>query len=152
MSTNNHTAISTGAAANASTINTPLGALDAAIGAAVSTLSTTAKTLVGSCNEIYGSALGGAGATAQLLKDWVESEAYELTSITVDSDEVVTTATVKWPDGSAGTFTRTTKDATWLAVNAYTVSHTTSSKTVTQAAVTRNANGTIITKPALTVA
>ena len=63
MTTNNHTAISTGAAANASTINTPLGALDAAIGnratlsiagtpsvvSAIGTaaLTTTAQTLIG---------------------------------------------------------------------------------------------------------
>ena len=152
MSTNNHTAISTGAAANASTINTPLGALDAAIGAAVSTLSTTAKTLVGSNNELYAATLGGASVTAQLLKDWTEGGAYELTAVTVDSDQVITTATVKWPDGSAGTFTTTTKNTTWLAIDAYTISHTTGSKTVTQSAVTRNSSGTITTKPALTVA
>ncbi len=152
MTTNNHTAISTGAAANASTFNTPLGALDAAIGAAVSTLSTTAKTLVGSANEIYNGAAGGASATAQLLADWATSEAYELTAITVDADEVVTTATVKWPDASAGTFTTTTKNSTFLAVDAYTISHTASGKTVTQAAVTRNASGSVTTKPAVTVA
>ena len=130
MSTNYHTEISTGAAANASTFNTPLGVLDAAIG------------LGG----------GGADATASVLKGWAEGGDYELTAVTVDSDEVITTATVKWPDGSAGTFTTTTKNSTWLAVDAYTISHTDSSQTVTQAAVTRNANGTVTTKPALTVA
>jgi len=154
MTTNNHTAIGTGSdvAAAAATFNGPLGQLDAAIGAAVSTLSTTAKTLVGSANEIYGLTAGGAGATDQLIKGWTEGGAYELTAITVDSDEVVTTATVKWPDGSAGTFTTTTKNSTWLGVDAYTISHTASGKTVTQAAVTRNASGTVTTKPALTVA
>lgn len=130
MSTTYHTAISTGAAANASTINTPLGVLDAAIG------------MMG----------GGSGATDTVLKAWAEAGAYELTAVTVDSDQVVTTATAKWPDGSAGTFTTTTKNSTWLAVDAYTVSHTTSGKTVTQTAVTRNSSGTVTTKPALTVA
>lgn len=52
MATDNHTAIATGAAANASTINTPLGTLDAAIGN-LATLTTTAKTsAVAAINEI----------------------------------------------------------------------------------------------------
>lgn len=56
MSTHNHTAITTGAAANASTINTPLGTLDAAIGN-LTTLTTTAKTsAVAAINEVDGDA------------------------------------------------------------------------------------------------
>lgn len=130
MSTNYHTAITTGAAANASTVNSPLGQLDQAI------------TNLG----------GGTGVTDALLKEWVEGGDYELTAITRDSDNVVTTATAKFPDGSAGTFTTVTKNTTWLAIDAYTVSHTDSGKTVTQSAVTRNNAGAITTKPALTVA
>lgn len=155
MSTHNHTAISTGAAANASTINTPLGALDAAIGN-LATLTTTAKTsAVAAINEIDSEIvgfLGGASASDQSLKDWASGECYELTAITYDADGVPTTATVKWPDGSAGTFTVTTKNSTWLAVDAFTISHTASGKTVTQAAVTRDSNGQVTVKPALTVA
>lgn len=88
----------------------------------------------------------------QSLAEWTEGEDYESTSITRDSDGVVTTATVKWPDGSAGTFTTTTKNTTWLCVDAFTISHTDSSLTVTQSEVTRNSAGEITTKPALTVA
>lgn len=52
MTTNNHTAISAGAAANAATINSPLGQLDAAIGS-LATLTTTAKsTAVAAINEL----------------------------------------------------------------------------------------------------
>lgn len=51
MSTDNHTAISTGAAANASTINGPLGELDAAMGD-VSGLTTTATDLAAAVNEL----------------------------------------------------------------------------------------------------
>ncbi len=86
------------------------------------------------------------------LKEWTEGEDYELTAATYDADNVITTATVKWPDASAGTFTTVTKDSTWLAINAYTISHTSSGKTVTQAAVTRDASGNVTVKPALTVA
>ena len=97
---------------------------------------------------------GGANVFDQTLREWVEGGAYEATAISFDADGVVTTATVKWPDGSAGTFTTTATDATWLAVNSYTITHTASGKTVTQSAVTtRDATtGDVTAKPALTVA
>lgn len=99
-----------------------------------------------------GDILGGATATAQLLKEWTEAGAYEMTSVSRDAaDDVISSATVKWPDGSAGTFTRTTKNSTWLAIDAYTITHTDSSQTVTQSAVTRNSTGAITAKPALVV-
>ena len=130
MTTYFHTAITTGAAANAAVINAPLAALDAVLYAAG----------------------GGATASPATLKQWTEGLCYELTAITRDADGTVASATAKWPDGSAGTFTRTSKNATWLAVDAYTITHAASSKTVTQAAVTRDGNGDITVKPALTVA
>lgn len=101
---------------------------------------------------INGAGLGGATASDQLLKDWTTGEAFEITAATRDANDLVTTATVKWPDGSAGTFTTVTANTTFLTIDAYTVSHTLSGKTVTQAAVTRNANGAVTVKPALTVA
>lgn len=83
---------------------------------------------------------------------WAASGAYSLTSATRDSDGVITTATVSWPDASTGTFTRTTKNATFLTIDAYTVTHTDSGKTVTQSAVTRDSSGNVTAQPALTVA
>ena len=130
MTTTYHTAIANGAAANAATINAPLGQLDAAILALA----------------------GGASVTDARLKEWASGEDYEMTAATWDTDGVISAATVKWPDGSAGAFTTVTKDATWLAINAYTITHTVSGKTVTQPAVTRDANGNITVKPAITVA
>lgn len=130
MTTAYHTAIATGAAANASTINGPLGQLD---------------------NALINS-LGGASVLAQVLKEWTEAGAYEIASATVDSNGLITTGTVKWPDGSAGTFTTTTTNSTWIAIDAYTITHTNSGKTVTQTAVTRDTNGNVTAKPALTVA
>ena len=82
---------------------------------------------------------------------WAASGAYSLTSATRDSDGVITTATVSWPDGSAGTFTRTTKNATFLTIDAYTVTHADSGKTVTQSAVTRDSSGNVTAQPALTI-
>jgi hypothetical protein len=99
---------------------------------------------------------GGATVSNQQLIEWCESGAYEMTAITYHgtNTKAVSTATVKWPDGSAGTFTTTAYNTTAFParVNAYTVSHTASGKTVTQAACTLNADGEITTKPALTVA
>ena len=83
---------------------------------------------------------------------WTASGAYSLTSATRDSDGVITTATVSWPDGSAGTFTRTVKNPTYLTIDAFTVTHAGSGKTVTQPAVTRASNGNVTAQPTLTIA
>lgn len=86
------------------------------------------------------------------LKEIVSSRGYEVLEDDVDDDGVTITATIKWPDGSAGTFTVTEKNTTFLDYDAFTVTHEDSGKTVTQAAMTRNALGKVISKPALTVA
>lgn len=98
--------------------------------------------------------LGGSVASDQLLKIWTESGAYELTAITYNSTytTLIDSATVKWPDGSGGTLTVTATNTTYLVETAYTITHTDSGKTVTQAAVTLDSNGNVTVKPALTVA
>ena len=103
---------------------------------------------------IAAAAGGGATATDALLKAWTESGAYELTAITYDGTHTsaISTATAKWPDGSAGVFTATAIHVTWGKVDAYTLTHVASGKTVTQATVTRDTNGNVTVKPALTVA
>lgn len=98
---------------------------------------------------------GGANVPDQVLKEWTTAEAFEATAVTYDSTHTstVSTATVKWPDGSAGVLTTDTINATWETVDAYHVTHTASGKTVTQTAVTRDATtGAVTAKPALTVA
>lgn len=171
MSTYNHADIAGGAAANAATFNTPLGTLDAAIGdrAAIgiagtpslaaalgtATPTTTAQTVLGAINELdaeLATVIGGATVSDARLKEWTEGGDYEVLSAAYDSDGVITGGTVKWPDGGTGVFTTTTKDSTWLAVNAYTITHATAGNTITQSAVTRDANGQVTAKPALTVA
>lgn len=80
MSTNNHTAISTGAAANAATINTPLGTLDAAIGN-LTTLTTTAKTsAVAAINEV------DADATLAVARIGAAASASGSIATSVDTD------------------------------------------------------------------
>jgi hypothetical protein len=98
--------------------------------------------------------LGGSAVSDAVLKQWTEGHDYELTAITYDGTHstIIASAVVKWPDGSAGALTVTAHDNTALKETAYTITHTISGKTVTQAAVTLNADGNITVKPALTVA
>jgi hypothetical protein len=191
----NYTPIATGAAGNASVVNTPLGQLDTAIGT-LTALNTTAKTstvaaineiaginsslsdafteldanvgnvagmnttnkvVAPAINELYNSihgVIGGATVTGNQLIAWAEAEAYQLASITYDGTytSVIASGNVLWPDGSVGVFTTDTINTTWLAIDAYHITHTTSGKTVTQTAVTRNADGNVTAKPNLSVA
>jgi len=86
------------------------------------------------------------------LIEWAGGKDVEMLVRTVDSVGRTTSATLKWPDGSAGTFTATDFNATFGSYDGWTKSHTDSGKTVTQAAYTRNGIGAITNKPALTVA
>lgn len=86
------------------------------------------------------------------LVKWTQGKNYEPVDITRDSEGRVTSMTVLWPDDSVGVYTATDYNATHEVYDGYTITHTTSGKTVTQAAVTRNVEGAVITKPALTVA
>lgn len=95
---------------------------------------------------------GGAAVRNATLVEWTTAESFEVLTASFDGDNVLDSATVRWPDGSAGIFTTVTKNSTHHLVDAYTVSHTVSGKTVTQALVTRNAAGAITAKPQLTVA
>ena len=129
MTTDYHTAIANGAAANASIVNTPIAALDAAIG-------------------LQG---GGAIATASVLRAWAGAESFRASSITRNANGVITDATVTWPDGSGGTWETTrgnnaagsdvddTDESRWYAPNTITITHTDSSQTVT-VTITRNSS------------
>ena len=85
------------------------------------------------------------------LKAWTASGAYTLTSATRDSDGVITIATIAWPDGSSGTFTTVTKNATFLTVDSYTATHSVSGKTATQPSVTRDDSGNVTSQLAITI-
>lgn len=83
---------------------------------------------------------------------WTNSLAFEVVSATYNAEGVATSASVKWPDGSEGVFTATTINTVFNAIDAYTITHADSSKTVTQSAVTRDINGNITTKPEISIA
>lgn len=69
-------------------------------------------------------------------------------AITRNSDGVVTSAAVVWPDGTAGTFTATTINSTYKTIDAYTITYGT--HTFTQSTITRDSNGAATNVPAMT--
>ena len=73
-------------------------------------------------------------------------------TITNDANGAPTSAIVKWPDGAGGIYSGT-PSTTWPgAVNSYTITKVgTPTKTYTQPAVTRDANGYITNRPPITV-
>lgn len=96
----------------------------------------------------------GVVSIEERLAEWAAAGAYQMTSITYHASYVgvIAGATVVWPDGSAGTLTATSTNAVWKTVDAYTITHTDSGLTVTQASISRNAYGYPTTPPALSVA
>jgi hypothetical protein len=90
----------------------------------------------------------------QNLLQWAYSGAYRPTSnpIPLDANGVVTTANIVWPDGATGVYVTdaTTDDG---AINAWHATYVngTVSKTITQPAVTRDADGVVIYQPEITI-
>jgi len=69
-------------------------------------------------------------------------------TITRDINSAVTSAEVVWPDGTHGTFTALVLSTTFLgAVDSYSITYNTI--TYTQPTVTRDINGSVITRPAI---
>jgi hypothetical protein len=89
------------------------------------------------------------------LKVWARNlDQLIVGAITRDGNGAATSAPVKWPDGSPGTYTATTVSTAFPgAVDAYTVTYGSPvTRTITQPAVTREPNGAVTNLPELTVA
>lgn len=83
------------------------------------------------------------------LIEMTEAGSFVMTTVTYSSG-VITGATVRWPDGATGTLVVTSTSASGL-INGFTLTHSLTNKTVTQPAVTRDANDDITVQPTLTV-
>jgi len=96
---------------------------------------------------------GGANVMWRRLREWTEGEDYEVLSATYDSTyfELLSRATLKWPDGSAGTWRSMSYNTTWRSIDSYRAYHADSGLTVEQPLVTRDSRGNISTKPELAV-
>jgi hypothetical protein len=72
-------------------------------------------------------------------------------AVTLDGSDQVTSAAVLWPDGTPGTLTITSRDATG-AVTGYNITYGSPvTKTFTQPTITRNANGAATNVPQIVV-
>jgi len=77
------------------------------------------------------------------------SEQYGVLSTTLNSDGIISSASIKWEDGVTGTLTFGDYNSDWLAYDSYTITY--QDKIVTQPKVTRDGNGTIIISPLKTI-
>jgi len=100
------------------------------------------------------SALDAQAAALYNLPTWAYSQAFRLASATRDANGAITTANIVWPDGVSGVFTTDAASTTFLgAVDAWHATYVgVTTKTITQPAVTRDANGGIVAQPAITIA
>jgi len=86
------------------------------------------------------------------IKDWAYSESFAVISATRNANNVITSANIKWPDGVSGVFTTDTINATHNTIDAWHATYVgTTTKTVTQTAVTRNADGAVTAQPEITI-
>lgn len=87
------------------------------------------------------------------LKAWAYSEAFAVISATRNADNVITSANIKWPDGTSGVFTSTTINSTFNTIDAWSATYLgATTKTITQSAVTRNVDGAVTAQPEITIA
>lgn len=81
---------------------------------------------------------------------WAISEAWVMT----EPDQLLNTSAITWPDNRTGTYTCTEANAEWGAPDAFTLTYERGDSvlTITQAAVTRDADGLITYRPSPTLA
>lgn len=114
-------------------------------------------TLYGRKNAAWSAVTAGVipDASTATLGAWSQNIDAYLSAKTLNGNGCVSAATVTWPDGKVGTYALTTADAIRLDTpNAFVATYvgTSSTRTITQSAVTRNANtGLVTTRPAPTV-
>lgn len=97
-------------------------------------------------------ATGPPGSTWTLFDIAADPELMISGTITRNSNDAVTTASVVWPDGSTGTYTALTFSSNYPgAVDSYQITHFDGVTTVTytQPPVTRNLHGVVTTRPAI---
>jgi len=136
----------TAAAASAATATT-----QAVISTAQAVIS-TAQAVIATEAAAEAEATVGASSNIQIL-NWAYIQAFAITTATRNSNDVITTASIVWPDGATGTFTTDTINTTFNAIDAWHATHILSAvtKTVTQTAVTRNSNGAVTAQPVITI-
>lgn len=98
---------------------------------------------------------GPAQPINERLLGWAYANAFQLVSATRDANEAIVTASIVWPDGGTGTFTTDVASTSFPgAIDAWHATYVNGNvtHTVTQPAVTRDANGAVTAQPAITIA
>lgn len=93
-------------------------------------------------------------ATIAQLAEWAISEDFRLVSATRNANGAITSATIEWPDGAAGTFTADLLSVAFPgATDAWHASYVglSGTRTITQPAVTRDADGAVASQPAIVI-
>lgn len=125
-------------------------------------MATAVQTSLGKADTAYQApAVVGAGATQAAARDAIQTlslvqaaktpDLLVTGAVTVDGNDLVTSAAVVWPDGSVGTLTITSRDSN-SAVLGYNITYGSPvTKTFTQPTITRNTNGVATNVPAIVV-
>ena len=110
----------------------------------------------GSAAPTDGSSSGGGGVVVDsweyALITWAITQAFILVNVTRDANSAIVTADIQWPDGVNGTLIIDKVSDFPGVVDAWRATYASDPmKTVTQSAVTRDANGAVISQPVITV-
>ncbi|NAE18044.1 hypothetical protein [Enterococcus hirae] len=97
-------------------------------------------------------ALAGSSSSASMLAGLAgEPDDLFAGAITRDGNGAAISAAVQWPDGTPGTYTGVASTSFPGAVDSYTITYGNPvTRTFRQAAVTRDANGIVTSRPAIT--
>lgn len=139
--------VATASSASTATTQAGIATAQAVISTAQAVIATTKAS-----EAAAATATVGASSNIQIL-NWAYVQAFAITTATRNSNDVITTASIVWPDGATGTFTTDTINTTYNAIDAWHATHILDAvtKTVTQTAVTRNASGAVTAQPVITI-
>ena len=113
----------------------------------------TAQAVIATAQAAEATATVGTSSNIQIL-NWAYVQSFAVISATRNANNVITTASIVWPNGATGMFTTDTINTTFNAIDAWHATHILSgtTKTVTQTAVTRNSSGAVTAQPTITLA
>jgi hypothetical protein len=88
-----------------------------------------------------------------LITAWALVQAFQVVTATRDVNGAIVTASIVWPDGTAGVFTTDVASTAFPgAIDAWHATYASSpAKLITQPTVTRDASGAVIAQPAITI-
>lgn len=131
-------------------VDDPTDAHDASAVSVASPLTGTVQSVL----EDHETQLGSVESSSRLLVLAYDPDGLLVGVFTRDVNDAITSAPAVWPDGATGVFTATVLSTAFPgAIDAYTITHTLNAVTTTytQSTMTRNANGAVTIRPAITV-